>query len=381
MRADAARAEPLLEPLVRERVAHHALFAGVAVGFLACCVAGWIASGQSLYPNLVRPHQLISPEASFRPTVSQFRALVTATAPPDRVVVIVGGSSVFHGTGQGRDQVWTCRLQERLGEPFRVFNLAFRAGAYSEGGAIVAESLIKDGRPVIYVGDTRPIAAVPPLRGFHYEYVFWDAYEKGLLLDDPVREARLGELIGRLQGPGREALDERRLGARLDRHLRFNDLWTTVGYRWVFTIWNPISRDRPFVRRRALADPETGPSPPFDQRYLEAHLAHSLRIARGFAEGNIALDAQGRPVADPTLPRWRAYRHAVEVNLPRALRQRSLLVVTGQSPYYLDISPPRSAPCTISSSSGRWPSIARRATNPWRWAPTSRWMITTTGPT
>jgi hypothetical protein len=330
-----ARSEPLLEAVARRWVIPHALFAGAALGLLGCSVAGWIASGQTLYRKFVRAHQAIAPEGSFHPTVSQLRALVTRTAPPDRIVVIVGGSSVFHGVGQGRDRVWSLRLQERLGEPFRVFNLAFRAGAHTEVGAVVAESLLKDGRPVIYVGDTPPATAVPPVRGF-YEYMFWDAYEKGLLLEDPVREARLRELLGRVRGAGREALDERRLGARLDRHLRFNDLWTTVGYRWIFTVWNPLVHDRPFAPRKTFADPEVGPMPPFDQRYLEAHREFSLRVARSFAVGHTALDARGRPVADPALPRWQAFRHAVAVDLPRLLRERTLLVVTGQSPYYLD---------------------------------------------
>jgi hypothetical protein len=331
-----ARDEPPLESLARRWVVPPALFAGATAGFLACCVAGWIASGQNLYVDFVRPHMYIAPETSFNPTVSQLRALVADTAPPGRVVVIVGGSSVFHGVGQGPDTIWTRRLQARLGEPFRVFNFAFRAGASSEGGAIVAESFIREGRPVIYVADTPPAVAVPPLGGF-YEYLFWDAYYKNLLLDDPVREARIDELTARLAGAAREKLHERRLGARLDHRLRFNDLWTTVGYRWAFTVWNRFTLGRPFAPRKTFAEPDSGASLPFGQRYLESHRELALRIARGFAEGRTGLDPHGRPTADPELPGWRAFRSANGVDLPRRLRQRTLIVVDGQSPYYLDM--------------------------------------------
>ncbi len=334
-----AQDELSLESLVRRRVIPHALFAGATFGFLACCVAGWIASGQNLYVNFVRPHMYIALEASFNPTVSQFRALVEETTAPGRVIVIVGGSSVFNGVSQSPDTIWTRRLQDRLGEPFRVFNFAFRAGAPAEGGAIVAESFIKEGRAVIYVGDTPPAVAVPPLGGF-YEYLFWDAYYKNLLLEDPVREARIDELTPRFVGAEREKLHERRLGARFDHRLRFNDLWTTVGYRWVFTVWSPFPLGRPFAPRKTFADPDTGASLPFDQRYLESHRELALRIARGFAKGRTALDPRGRPIADPELPLWQAFRYAIGVDLPRPLRQRTLIVVEGQSPYYLDMLTP-----------------------------------------
>jgi hypothetical protein len=332
-----ARAETPLESLVRRWAVPRALFAGVACGFLACCAAGWIASGQSLYRDFVRLHPLIAPEGSFHPTVAQFRALVTSTAPPERVVVIVGGSSVFNGVGQGRDGVWTLRLQNRLGERFRVFNLALRAGAHTQGGAVVAESLVKDGRPLIYVADIPPASAVPPVMGWYYDYLFWDAYHQGLLLPDAVREARLDELVRGFHGARRETLDELRLGARLDGRLRFDDLWTTVGYRWIFTVWNPLAQDRPLAARGSFVDPEVRSLPPFDQRYRDADLDLSLRIARGVAAGHTALDARGRPVADPALPRWQSFRRAIRDDLPRLLRQRTLLVVTGQSPYYLDM--------------------------------------------
>jgi hypothetical protein len=334
MRTDAAFAEPLLESLVRRWVSPTALFAGAAAAFLACSMAGWVASSQSPYEGFVRAHPQIAPEGSFHPTVSQLRAVVAERAPRGSIVVIVGGSSVLHGVGQSRDQVWTRRLQERLGERFRVFNLAFRGGGYSEGGAVVAESLIKNGWPVIYVGDTTPATTVPPVRGFRYEYMLWDAYEKRLLFDDPTREARLNELIGRFDGPEREALGERRLGAWLDRPIRFNDLWTTAGYRWIFTVWNFLARDRPFAPRKVFVDSEFLSVPPLNRRYPRSNLEFSLRIARSFAEGHIARDAKG-PAADPALPRWQAFRNAIEVDLPLELRQRTLMVIDGQSPYYL----------------------------------------------
>jgi hypothetical protein len=334
-----ARDEPALESLVRRWVVPRALFAGAVFGFVACCVAGWIASGRDLYVDFVRSHMFIGLETSFRPTVSQLRARVAHATSSGQVIVVVGGSSVFNGVSQGPDTIWTRRLQEQLGARFRVFNFAFRAGAHTEAGGLVAESFIKEGRPVIYVADAAPASAVPPLAGFH-EYLFWDAYYKDRLLEDPARDARIDQLSQELPARRGDSRDQLRLGGRFDSRLYFNDLWTTVGYRWFFTVWTQFTRDRPFAPRKTFTDPDHGVSWPFEQRYLPAQLELSLRIVRGFAEGRTIQDRHGRWVADRDLPAWQAYRRAIELDLPRRLRERTVLVLDGQSPYYLDMLTP-----------------------------------------
>ena len=92
-------------------LAPRALFAGIAVAFISCCVAGHLASRHNYLPHFERFHRLLSPESLYYPTARQVRALGRAQLDPNKIVVVVGGSSIMHGTCQRVDHVWTKRLQ------------------------------------------------------------------------------------------------------------------------------------------------------------------------------------------------------------------------------------------------------------------------------
>src|SRR5690348_8568906 len=113
---------PPAPPWFDRCVAPRALLLGVAVAFAACCLAGHAAGRRNHLRDFHRFHQLISPESLYYPTVNEVCALARGRLDRDRVAVIVGGSSVLHGTGQRADQLWTDRLQALLGDDYRVIN-------------------------------------------------------------------------------------------------------------------------------------------------------------------------------------------------------------------------------------------------------------------
>lgn len=300
------------------------LAAGLVVGFAACVALGWTASAHSPYRNFVRLHQILSPEALYYPTVSQLVALVRTSVPEGKVAVIVGGSSVLNGVGQPAEQIWTRHLQERLGEPYRVVNLALRAGWHTEGGALVAEHLVKTGVPVILVADVFAGGWVPLWR--RYEHMFWDAHYKGFLLDDPGRAARVRLVRADLTTADRERHDDRRLGARLDAFLRFNDLWNYLAYDRFMTVWSSLALPTPFRARHRYADVEADYASPEVQSMLRRRGEDLVPRMRGL----LALttpDGNGDVVADPALPAWRKAEEIVGSSMPPTVRQHALLLM------------------------------------------------------
>src|SRR5438045_8141064 len=97
-------------------VAPWALLLGVAAAFLGCCAAGRLAGSRNHIHHLERFHALVGPDTLYYPTVCEMCQLARSRLDPGKVVVIIGGSSVLHGTCQTADEVWTRRLQDDLGD-------------------------------------------------------------------------------------------------------------------------------------------------------------------------------------------------------------------------------------------------------------------------
>lgn len=305
---------------------------GLSMAFVLCCLAGYVASHLNSYRHFQRFHVAISPETLFYPTISELREI--AWQPDDsKITVIVGGSSNFHGVSQTVDRLWTRRLQALLGDRYVVRNFAFRGALPTEGGAIAAETLYKSGRKVIYVADFSPGLAPSP-DGQVYRYLFWDAYYKGLLLSDPIREMGLRESIA---GRSKEATSvDFRLGERLDSLLYFNDLWTTIAYRWIFTVWTPGASDWFLRARQYYPDPEKeGAGTAVDLRYASHDNQQEMRIVRARISVLFDRDDKGREHEDFENGTWKAFQTAIRQVMPPPMRGRSLMVVLPESPFYL----------------------------------------------
>jgi lysophospholipase L1-like esterase len=340
-------------------VAPWALFAGLAAGFTACCLAGRAVSRQNPFERFERFHPLLAPETLFYPTACQVRALAQSRLDPHKIAVVVGGDSVLQGAGQTVRQMWTRKLQRLLGDQYQVLNLGFRGAYPAEFGATAAEILAKDYPKLIFISDVHRGAMQPDPDGVVHKYFFWDAYSKGLLPHDPERDARLRQVLGdakRLERAGQMRQQKQQTGQltaeeqrairtqmRLDSALYFRDLWNTIGHQHLFTVWTPQARAC-FCRPRKDFPDNEPEAPPLSRRYTEdvrkllAELRACMQITcvpdgdRGWAE-NLATTA------------WQTFDHSARTAFPAAARRRTLLLVMSYSPYYIDRLSPREQAC------------------------------------
>lgn len=294
-------------------------FCGVLAGFLACAFAGRAISQRPVLGDLPRLHDYLGPITAFYPTASEVIAMAAARTSPQRVTVIVGGNSVFHGAGQSVGQLWTRRLQELLGPGYQVSNLALKGGGPLGGaGSMAAEALTKRGHRVLFVTNTFPGDPVAPFGRPPFDYISWEAIEKGLLMHFPERAKFLRQ---RARTHPDEAADEMRLRMRLDRFCHFNDLWTAVSYRVGNTVWERNTNQRFFLPRTKFPDDE-----------------RALRGGQPLApeHANDAVKTLRRIAAEPDFGIADA-----RLALPDVLRKRSLVVLSARTPVLLEkLDPP-----------------------------------------
>jgi hypothetical protein len=310
-----------------------ALFLGVIVAFGACCHQGWKWSKTHVYTRFSRFHQVLCPETQYYPPASQVQILAQKRTKKELINVVIGGSSLSNGARQFPDEVWSDKLGELLGPEYRVLNLAFRAGGTSEGGAIIAETLLKK-RRIVFVADMTPAGSALEPDGARHRYFFWDAWYKGMV---DKRVPRRAAWLAKLADERSDDLPfkELRTGAWLGSLLFFNDFWNTAAYTHGGTVWNPVMQGDSFRPRRLLPDNETGPLP------MEARLAAMdyylppVKFAERVFNEVFRQLPDGRWEADPG---WLSlYRERMENGLPNeALRQRTLVLVHRGNPYCLD---------------------------------------------
>jgi hypothetical protein len=300
---------------------------------------GWIANHHNPFHKVERFHKYLSPETLFYPTPGQLLELGREKLDPDKIAVIIGGSSRLHGTGQTAEQVWTRKLQMLLGDDYRVLNLGFRCAFSWEVGAIAGEILSVEYPKIIVVTDCWPGWILDRPDGRRYEYFFWAAYYQDLLQHDLAREARLKEfepeVVKADEKSGKPAgrYSQLKLRAMLDSYCYFDDLWNTIAYRLISTTWTPATRQSPFRRRGSYADPEDEPEP-LQKRYpltLDNEICGQLRTQ--FAHGCVK-DGQGHWREDKKSDIWQAIRKNAGTGLPEALHNKTLVLVIHMSPRY-----------------------------------------------
>jgi lysophospholipase L1-like esterase len=305
---------------------------GAAVGFLACCVAGRVAARQQPFKNFVRFHPGIAPESHYYPTFSQTLNLARQHAKPGTVLVIVGGNSVLYGVGQRAGHVWTARLQELLGEEFVVLNLAMRGAFPHEFAGPVAERLIADGVPVVFV--TLVSDGYSPRcdwDGRVYRTFFWDGWGKGLIPPDARRDEWLRAGFAARHANDEQVREARRHGL-VDGATYADDLWELVALRYRASVWTPARYPRFWRPHRDAPDPEPGAAVPFEAQHNEGRVADELRNIRGFMEGGppklLFTDEGRREVGERT----KAY-------LSDALQRHALCVLRLDGRYFRDRMP------------------------------------------
>jgi len=354
---------PAGERIFQHLIIGNVFLISVLVGFLVCCIIGWVESHQTPFKRFLRFHHWINPQTQFYPTVSQMIETAKLDAQPDQVLVIIGSDSILFGSGQPVRQIWTNHLQELLGPKYKVVVMAYPGAAFADSGAVVAEALLKQNEKVLLVSHLF-IGHLNPLDKAAHPHVFWEARARHLLLDDPDREAEVQKAIASFSEPAKKddaahkpnadpeqeakkalaAAAERGrrrempLGFGLDAALRFNDLWTAVGYRNFFTVWEPLSKDKFYWARKDFPDPER--PTPLEARNPPRLYDEHMNLIRQWSMALTRRGADGRWEEDSASRSWTDFEHLSRVAMPAEVRKRTLAVVTYESPFYRrDLTP------------------------------------------
>lgn len=303
-----------------------ALFLGVGLAFVACCVAGRRSSESHQLGRVKRFHQLISPENLFYPTASQVKQLALTRSRKSCINVIIGGSSILNGSGQQAHELWSDNLAELLGPDYRVINLGFRGATTGEFGVLAAE-MIMNRRDVILITDISPNGGKWSPDGWRYRYFFWDAWYKKLIdRKNSQRNAALAELPALRKSD--EAFAEIRAGAWMDSKLYFNDLWNSVAYNHGNAVWNPLCRSDSFKPRSQMNDNEPKP---LSRELRRADPGYEDTLKRT-ASRVVEIIEDSRPQLDSRTMRDEILR-TFEACLPNEkLRQRTIVVVNSFAP-------------------------------------------------
>lgn len=314
-----------------------ALLAGMVAGFAVATAAGWLASNSAVPKDFVRLHRFVGSESKFFPSMSQLRAVVRAQCPTDRVLVLVGGNSIFNGYGQPPGGIWTAYLQRDLGDDYCVVNLATALSLIGDIPAVMANMLRSEYPRLVLVANTLPGVCGPPMGSTAYGYAFWDAYWKGLLSQPDERRTVLdADIWAPIGEPLQHARQEMQLGQRLDALLRFNELWNYVEYSLFSTVWTRDTRQIFPGPRRSLADPVPAVLP-LDQRFRTGRQPKRSTIA-AFSERFFDADGAGGWTERPGI--WPALEYEIGAVLPEALRGRSLVVTLELNPVHLALLSP-----------------------------------------
>lgn len=228
--------------------------AGVLLGFAICCYLGYLTTLKNQFGDIKRFGVMVGPQAAFYPSFREFLALVKSRVKHGETLVIVGGSSILNGVGQSNEQLWSDRLQKRLGSKYVVVNLGMRSCNTYEGAYFVAEAMTQQYDKVIFVTCALPYAEWHPLGKWPYAYLFWDAKFNDMLPPFPERDRAIAEQEKGLPDNDwtKETLTELQLCQFLNSKLHFLELWNTVAYRYFFTSYRSITDAQSFLPRKKL---------------------------------------------------------------------------------------------------------------------------------
>jgi hypothetical protein len=216
------------------------LLGSTIMGFLFCCFLGNRVQKIDIFgPNFIR---MQGPESYFYPSLSFLVSHVEKTIiKSSQIAIIVGGSSVMFGTAQKANEVWTLHLQKLLGEKYKVYNFALRAGAIQDIASHVSETLLKRGFKVIYVSDSQTTPINLPL-GSHSGYSFWYAHFRNWIFNSEKRLRLIEESFKNTKNENE--LIELKIRGAINSRIFSDDLWNYVGYKHFFTSWTPYNNDK-----------------------------------------------------------------------------------------------------------------------------------------
>jgi lysophospholipase L1-like esterase len=308
--------------------------AGLLLGLVLCSALARYVSSRGYHDVFTRFHIYISPEGQYYPTLDEMCGIVRTRCRSDQILVIVGGNSIFNGVGQPVEKLWTNELQRQLGDGYAVVNLAFRGAFCTDGCAIVAEVLRKEFPRQVYVTNTGPFVRPEPIGSQPYRYLLWEARSRGLLETFAKRDKIIAD-SRKIEYNFGQWVDIC-AGTYLDNFLRFRDLWNWVGYKYFFTIQNPITPDLPravWARDRFDDIENDFEDTPMSLRFLPEYRDAEMKIVRGFSSIYYVKDARGNWRTDPKF--MKDFNRVVGGAFPEDLRARTLVMLSRNSPLYL----------------------------------------------
>jgi len=257
-------------------------------------------------------------------------------------VVVIGGSSVMWGAAQSDEQLWSHELQRRLGDRYRVLNLALPSGAPQEHGGVAFQYLMNRGSKVIFLSDLGPSFSSPD--GIVYPYVYWDAYYKGYLYPNPDAMPLIEERAKiRTNSP---TLEELKLRSALDSALYFTDIWNAVGYNLFFTTWSYLVHPPDgywFAPRAHFTDPQ--PGYPEEARYTQPPFDYAVSLIRGFVTIKCPISEDGVGSRSYASQYWREWEQQAQVTFPVAIRQNMIITRFLHARPYRDALSPEELRC------------------------------------
>jgi hypothetical protein len=324
---------------------------GFVGGIFVLSALGHVVAQRFAFQNFQRIHRYINPEALFYPTASELVTFAKSHVTQGQTLVILGGSSVMTGDGQGTAELWSDELAQLLGDEYAVLNYALPGGASTEHGAVAAQALLKEGYKVLYVGDTRSAYLGSP-DGYRFPYVFWDAAYKGLLNPSPEQVERVD--YHSTKGQPVVARGEIQWQARLDSALYFNDLWGGVGYDLAFLTWTRFVTPAVgpfFMPRRLIPDPVPGrlPLPPLAERIPASDLDVEMRTLRGFVSLTCVQQTDGTWKEDAAAEAWPEFRGDVAADFPTDFRAHMIALVMYYNPTLVERLSPSERDCYVRS--------------------------------
>ncbi len=306
-----------IRDLLTDPLSPLAFVLGLAASFFYLRHLGAEAAQKNPFEKLERAPQALNPTTGCAPTILQMMAMCKARAGANRIIVVVGGNSVFLGIRQPLEQLWTKHLQEVLGDGFAVVNLAQRGQSSAGGAGSVAEALHKEGRRVIYLTNMSLPAMGPPDGRDPYSYTFYNAQARGLLYSFPERD----HFLATWADPFIDR-SELRIRAQFDRFSNAEDLWNALSYASFSTVWDVVPYNRSYRPRSESKDYEA-PSLPVPQRFADS-------LEREVAQIPIIVSESQRYEVTSS-----EFADQIRASFPPQMRPNVLMVITAYSPYYI----------------------------------------------
>jgi hypothetical protein len=299
------------------------------IGFITCCCLGYFAGNFNQFGKIARFGLVLGPESSFFPTIRQFVSYALANSGDNKTIVIVGGSSILNGVGQNSQELWTKKLQEKLGTKYSVLNLGLRSCGTYEGGYFVAEALLKKSKKVIFVTGSPPAGTISPLGFPIYAHLYWDAKYHHLLYDFPERDQAIAESEKALPDDQwtPDKLNELKLSRMFNTILNFSDFWNTIGYRYFYTIYSPATSSAPFSALKRLPETEGF------ERFPTPEPKLAMSTIRSNSSNMFDWDVREHCWQKNTKA-WNGFTRTIRTNVAPPLRPNTLVLLMYYNPKY-----------------------------------------------